>query len=681
MFMNRKGERGQMLVIVAVALTALVAMTGLVIDGGMALSNRRQVQNAADAASLSGTRVLGLDLKWRAVNASNPTPPTAPFADPDAEVCDAINRALGYNTNAGQAIDPIDCYTGTDDAVYVDFDQNELGRVGEGIPSNAQGVRVLANGESGTFLMGVVGINTVDVAADATALAGPAEPPLGLLMPFVVQNPLGPFVPGEQYQVRSESEGECEAALDTDLAFEELGITLASYQEPVSGDDVTAAPGGPSIPVAEPTPQEVFDADGYGWTTVTVTLSTSGGAKIHYTINGDEPTSASTQYTGPLTFSSTTLLRAVAIQGGKSSDIGNFLYAKEPPPEAVSADPESGTFVTQENVELTAATGTIHYTTDGTNPTNASPIYTTAIPINESTQLKAIAYDNFQQSPVSSWTYTEEGDPLPPEATPPGGEFETTQNVTLTAEPGATIYYTYLAAGEPDIEYVGPLSLVATTNVRAMAELDGNTSAVVEWTFTKTGETCPDLTAGNFAWIDFSGGSNSNADLIADIENPELADTSWYNTFCTGPGDTNCRDRHETDDPADDHWLIEGTTGHRDVSLRTACDLYEDKVVYVPIWDSFETTTMKPNGNNAVFHLIGFAAFRLDGTIDNTGSGDPSSQACGEGVDFGGTPNDKGFIGTYVDSFVGSQVSACITDGSNPCANLSNDAFTINLAR
>ena len=67
-------ERGQMLVIVALGLTVLIAMAGLIIDGGMALSNRRQVQNAADAASLAGTRVLGLDLKWRAVNAGNPSP-------------------------------------------------------------------------------------------------------------------------------------------------------------------------------------------------------------------------------------------------------------------------------------------------------------------------------------------------------------------------------------------------------------------------------------------------------------------------------------------------------------------------------------------------------------------------------------------------------------------------------
>jgi hypothetical protein len=46
-------------------------------------------------------------------------------------------------------------------------------------------------------------------------------------------------------------------------------------------------------------------------------------------------------------------------------------------------------------------------------------------------------------------------------------------------------------------------------------------------------------------------------------------------------------------------------------------------------------------------------------------------------------PNEKGFIGTYVDSFIGTQVARCIIDPvtNNPCTNLnSNTAFTINLA-
>jgi hypothetical protein len=179
-----RSARGQVVVIVAVALTALVAMAGLVIDGGLAWSNRRQLQNAADSAALAGTRVLGLDLKWRATGSTG----TPPFADPDTAVCDAINEALVYNTNSGQTIDAIDCYTGSPDAVYVDFDHVALGQVGNGVPFLAQGVRVAPNSQQETLLMRVVGISTVDIGADATALAGPAEPPLGLLMPCRIRS-------------------------------------------------------------------------------------------------------------------------------------------------------------------------------------------------------------------------------------------------------------------------------------------------------------------------------------------------------------------------------------------------------------------------------------------------------------------------------------------------------------
>ena len=114
------------------------------------------------------------------------------------------------------------------------------------------------------------------------------------------------------------------------------------------------------------------------------------------------------------------------------------------------------------------------------------------------------------------------------------------------------------------------------------------------------------------------------------------------------------------------------------------CDNWLGQIIYIPIWDDWHFLPgKKANGNNAVFHIIGFAAFRLDGVIDNhKTSGDPTRDACGEGLDLGGTPNDKGFVGTYVDSFVGTQVAPCIPspDGTNPCQNLQNDRLEINLA-
>lgn len=680
-------ERGQMLVIVAVALTALVAMAGLVIDGGMALSNRRQVQNASDAAALAGARVLGLDLKWRAVNAGNPSPAPAPFANTDLEVCDAINEALAYNENNAQDIASIDCYAGSDDAQYVDFNRNVLGRVGDGVPALAQGVRVAGTGQSDTFLMGVIGIQTIDVGAEATAIAGPGEPPLGNLMPFVAQNPLGPFVPGDQYQIRSEDEGECGTASVSPLfaeTAEESGIVLASYVEPQTQERMNAAP--PSVPVADPAATTFT-------TSVTVSLSAENGAKIHYTTDGTAPTSSSAMYTSPLTFTTTTTLKAVAVKGSQTSEIGTFNYTQATPPATVTATPGDGTvFTGSESVTLATATAgaTIYYTLDGTDPTTSSTIFSSSINITASTQIRAMAWMGGVSSAVTIFSYTLQGETEPPVADPPTGtEFETLLNVSLTTPTsGATIWYT-VDGSDPRTsttrsQFIPPLSLVSTTTVRAYATLDGNDSLVVEWTYTKTGPVCPELTAGNFGWIDYSGGSNSNADLKNEIADPSLADTSWYYRNCTGASDTNCRDPHDTADAADDHWRVEGTPGHRDSSLTEVCTNWLGEIIYIPIWDEFELLpAKKPNGNNAVFHLIGFAAFRLDGVIDNHQiNGDPTGNACGAGLSAGGTPNDKGFIGTYVDSFVGTQVAPCIPslDGTNPCQNLQNDRLEINLA-
>jgi hypothetical protein len=47
-------ERGQVLIIIALVIIGLVGITGLAIDGGMAFSDRRHAQNAADTAALAG---------------------------------------------------------------------------------------------------------------------------------------------------------------------------------------------------------------------------------------------------------------------------------------------------------------------------------------------------------------------------------------------------------------------------------------------------------------------------------------------------------------------------------------------------------------------------------------------------------------------------------------------------
>ena len=55
---RKRGQSGQILVLFTLALVAIVAMVGLVIDGGAAYAQRRAQQNAADLAALAAANAL-----------------------------------------------------------------------------------------------------------------------------------------------------------------------------------------------------------------------------------------------------------------------------------------------------------------------------------------------------------------------------------------------------------------------------------------------------------------------------------------------------------------------------------------------------------------------------------------------------------------------------------------------
>lgn len=75
---DERRDGGQVLVVFALALTAIVAMTGLVLDGGSAFVQRRNMQNVADSAAMAaayaygmGGGVSGAQAAARATAASN----------------------------------------------------------------------------------------------------------------------------------------------------------------------------------------------------------------------------------------------------------------------------------------------------------------------------------------------------------------------------------------------------------------------------------------------------------------------------------------------------------------------------------------------------------------------------------------------------------------------------------
>ena len=81
--------------------------------------------------------------------------------------------------------------------------------------------------------------------------------------------------------------------------------------------------------------------------------------------------------------------------------------APEVPADPVFSPP-SGTYTNSVNVSISCATSgaVIHYTTDGTTPTDSSPVYSSALALTHSRTVKAVAIKNGQASNVVTANYT-----------------------------------------------------------------------------------------------------------------------------------------------------------------------------------------------------------------------------------------------------------------------------------
>ena len=166
--------RGQIVVIVAIGMVAIIAMVGLVIDGGFAWSRQRDTQNGADAIAKAGTIVIQHYL----AEVETPTPT-------DWDVGCAVERAAAAND------------VQLDAAEYTDFQGQPLvppamvgacGLTDPGtvIPIGAQGVKAATSETFDTFLMQVIGFSELTTNADATAVVGTPQAVTGGALPITI---------------------------------------------------------------------------------------------------------------------------------------------------------------------------------------------------------------------------------------------------------------------------------------------------------------------------------------------------------------------------------------------------------------------------------------------------------------------------------------------------------------
>lgn len=145
---------------------------------------------------------------------------------------------------------------------------------------------------------------------------------------------------------------------------------------------------------------------------VNVTIaSTTPNVQLYYTLDGSNPTESSSLYSSPVEIAASGTLKARAYKSGwSSSDIvqGQYTINLTQTVATPQFNPPGGTYSAPQSVVISCPTlnAIIHYTTDGSEPTNTSPIYTNPISVSQNTSIKAKAYrSGWFDSQVASADY------------------------------------------------------------------------------------------------------------------------------------------------------------------------------------------------------------------------------------------------------------------------------------
>lgn len=264
------------------------------------------------------------------------------------------------------------------------------------------------------------------------------------------------------------------------------GVVVAGLLLAVlAGCDIFTAPddggdggGGGSATVA------ISPAGGVYYSGVQVTLSTDTGAPMVYSVDGSTP---ATPYEGaaiplalPATGSTAITVRA-QLQNGTGASTATYTLTRvgENQVQPASFWPPPGTYNQPQTVTIASATdgATLHYTTDGTDPTTSSAAYTASLAVNVTTTIKVLAVKaGMDHSPIATALYTADAGGLDPvQAQRPvfiagGSVLQTGTNPDPFVNPidlamlsvnGAAVYYTYTISTDMDTAPAAPAAPTA----------------------------------------------------------------------------------------------------------------------------------------------------------------------------------------------------------------------------
>jgi len=206
----------------------------------------------------------------------------------------------------------------------------------------------------------------------------------------------------------------------------------------------------------------------YDWNEEVVLEAVPAGGQSFEEWQGDVPEGEET--TNPLT---------IYMDGDK--DITAVFSGKCATPQF---SPDGGSYDEAKSVAISCATSgvTIHYTTDGSDPDDGDPVYSSPIAITETTTLKAIAYkDGYDPSDIKTGVYTLTV--KTPVFDPVAGSYSSGTMISITCgTPGVTIYYTTDGSDPTELsdEYTDPIELTADMTLKAKAYKTGWTASAVK---------------------------------------------------------------------------------------------------------------------------------------------------------------------------------------------------------
>jgi YD repeat-containing protein len=222
---------------------------------------------------------------------------------------------------------------------------------------------------------------------------------------------------------------------------------------------------------------------------VSVSLSSATtGATIRYSTNGTDISTSSPVYSAPFTLTANATVKARAFKAGMTDSAqtaASFTVNPLPQVSSPAISPNGGTHSGSVSVSLSSATtgATIRYSTNGTDISTSSPVYSAPFTLTANATVKARAFKaGMTDSAQTATSFTV--NPLPqvsiPAISPNGGTHSGSVSVSLSsATTGATIRYstngTDISTSSP--VYSAPFTLTANATVKARAFKAGMTDS------------------------------------------------------------------------------------------------------------------------------------------------------------------------------------------------------------